>query len=836
MDGKRIMELVKSIQELVQQCIDGQEKYEQILIIKERCNDEVEKYRCNTALRFVKNWGKYKKNQISQFDMLISLRNYLLLFQTSVRSEEIINMLENNPFGLMKDIDETIYCSLMTPSYLNEKITEQAFMRVKSGKKVEKPYFLGTNSYLQSLTGFHSFKTIEQKIAVMGALKTPSGYTSLIALPTGGGKSLITQSIGYQSKDGLTIVVVPTVSLAIDQVRAAKKNIKHNTEEEIFCYYSGLDQEDKKKVFANIQNKKARLLFISPEALIKNKVFHEIINDANKTKYLKNIVIDEAHIVIEWGSFFRIDYQCLEPWRYALMEYNSSLRTFLLSATFEKDTVYNLKRMFSDQDKWIEIRCDSLRKEPRFQLVNSKSYGEKMKRIRELLCYLPRPMVLYVTSPEQALKLKKLVNDVGFTNVELFTGLTKSHDRERIIKQWAEDELDLMIATSAFGVGVDKSDVRTVLHLYVPETPNAYYQELGRGGRDGLPCLSVMCIEAEGDLNRTFNKVGKVLGSEKIIGRWKTMLNSPTSKRYMNTYSLDTSLKPQYNTTDELLEEVSQKDIQWNIYVILLLRRYELIRIVDIVNDPKTQQYFIRVEIIDELLLSGDNQLIAKITSIRESEWRRTELSFKTMKRAIQNVNKMCWSEMFFETYNNVSEYCSGCNNHERVINMEPKRFPLVKKIDQPVSTVDVQIQELVKNSKEVLVIAKENKIKIISELIRKGIDFLVVDDDEKNELISSLEAVNSYSRVNIIGFNEFSMLEKNKAYYYITGAAVAIHDCREKDLYTHIVQLKKAEEKCGVKVIHLIDKDIYIDREKKMLSAIIDGTKLESYLLERML
>ena len=96
---------------------------------------------------------------------------------------------------------------------------------------------------------------------------------------------------------------------------------------------------------------------------------------------------------------------------------------------------------------------------------------------------------------------------------------------------------------------------------------------MGRGGRDGLPCLSVMCIYPTEDIDSAFAMTEKVMLPEKILGRWESMLNSPTSKRYNNTYTLDTSVKPKYNTVD-YAEDASRVDQNWNIYVILLLRRY----------------------------------------------------------------------------------------------------------------------------------------------------------------------------------------------------------------------------------------------------------------------
>ncbi len=232
---------------------------------------------------------------------------------------------------------------------------------------------------------------------------------------------------------------------------------------------------------------------------------------------------------------------------------------------------------------------------------------------------MPRPLVIYVTSPDKADNVKKLLGDNGFNNIETFTGKTKNNERERIIKEWVNNEFDTIIATSAFGVGVDKSDVRTVLHLYVPENPNKYYQELGRGGRDGLPSLSVMCINTEEDLDSAFKMTDKVMLPEKILGRWESMLNGISSKRYKSIYTLDTSIKPNYNEPD-YSEDINITHIQWNMYVILFLRRYGLINITDIIFDFETKKYLISIEIISDELLRDDARAFKIISEIREKE------------------------------------------------------------------------------------------------------------------------------------------------------------------------------------------------------------------------
>ena len=110
---------------------------------------------------------------------------------------------------------------------------------------------------------------------------------------------------------------------------------------------------------------------------------------------------------------------------------------------------------------------------------------------------LPHPMIIYVARPLDADNIKKSLANVGINNVRTFTGLTGKSQRKKLIDEWVDNEYEIIIATSAFGVGVDKSDVRTVIHTYIPQNANTYYQELGRGGRDCLPCLSVMCLQPE---------------------------------------------------------------------------------------------------------------------------------------------------------------------------------------------------------------------------------------------------------------------------------------------------------------------------------------------------
>ena len=723
--------------------------------------NEREEYIFNSAARLVNVWLEFRKDDSKRVDFECALRNYLLLVKKELIIPQYIPSDRFGELGLqMNKYTREIWASLLLPEFTNNTLVKQLYMQNIEQKKVSSTHNLTTNAYIRKLTSFETFKSNEQKMAVMGALRVPFGYSCLVSMTTGGGKSLITQVVAYQN-EGLTIVIVPTISLMLDQYRNAKEILNTNTDEEVFYYHS---QSSLDKFLTSLKKKKAKLLFVSPESLIKNQALRAAIQKANAEKYLRNIIVDEAHIIIEWGSSFRIDFQCLDALRKNLLRENELLRTYLLSATYSDETIRQLKMFYSEEDNWIEIRCEKLRHETRFDIIKCDSFSEKKYKILNAIDLLPRPMIVYVKSPDGAEALKEVLSERGYNNVRTFTGNTGNDQRLKIIEEWKEGCFDLMIATCAFGVGVDKKDVRTVLHTYIPENPNKYYQEAGRGGRDGLPCLSIV-IYTKQDVDSAFGFVSKVITTEKLIGRWFSMLKSSGTQPLHNSkYLIDTYVKPEYNADEEFIDSINNQDINWNVYVILFMRRNGLITIDDIqYNNGK---YIFYITIVERKILTKDNETITLIDEIRNSEWKRTEYEFLLMKKNLEKVGKCCWSDMFTKIYKETQDYCAGCNEHSDVIDFEDAKT-LKKDINRPLSVVNSEIDTYSYASKCMVSLCDEREDQML-DVLDMGLDVLVAD----NETISRIATKQRHGNKHLLFCNYFDFVElisMNK--FYISGS-----------------------------------------------------------------
>lgn len=779
------------------------------------------------AIRMINAYQRFMSRQTvgNQVEFECSLRNYLLFLKTDLIIKGY-DLLVPNRFGLMMNYSRgSIYVKLDLPQYVNDTFVRTVFDSQPVKKTIDDRVIKEINSYIYKLTNgkIKTFKSIEQQLAVMGALRVPAGYTAMVAMSTGGGKSLVTQTVSYQYNDSLTVIIVPTISLMLDQYRNASKIIAPMNKNEIMYYCSGCNVDE---LTSALDKKLVRMLFVSPEALIKNIKIQNSIFKANSRGYLKNFVIDEAHIIIEWGASFRVDFQCLDSFRRLLTKDNLSLRTYLLSATFSKKTVDNLKMFYSDNDYWIEIRLDTLRKEPRFDVIKCRSYTEKHNMIKELACKLPRPMIIYVNSPDDAETIRSELAEIGFNNTRVFTGRTGSAEREHIINEWVYDKFDLMIATCAFGVGVDKKDVRTVVHSYVPSGPDQYYQECGRGGRDGLPCLGVMLF-TDDDINTAMSMTQKVLTVEKLIGRWFSMLNSRKANIQLDSIVIDTSVRPNYNDIDNFYIDVNNADITWNVYVILLLRRAELIQITDVKYDD--DRYIFSIELIDKRIRFNTDQTVAIFNKVRDNESKSIYSDINELASKLRRVGKNCWSTMFNDIYLLTDEYCAGCNNHNNIRAEKRKSFPLKKPVYYPVSAPTGKLCDIMTNVKEMLIICEKDSNEMIKNLFAVGADVIVMPDDTVHAFeLRDIDTI--ISTQFCMGYSEFFELSRMNSHFYLSGTIVFYID-DDSELAGKVLNATSGKE---YNRVYIVSADYYIPSRNKNISELVNGACKHDYIIKK--
>src|SRR5262249_19064985 len=232
--------------------------------------------------------------------------------------------------------------------------------------------------------------------------------------------------------------------------------------------------------------------------------------------WIRALVVDEAHLIDTWGDAFRPEFQEIpgirRQWLRDCPRDAPAFATLLLSATLTPSCIHLLRQLFPAEAPGLfaDVRDPEVRPEPSFWFARCASQEEREARLVEALCHAPRPLLVYASlkNPRRpgeapvgtARDYWALLKQNGFRRVELFDGNTKLSDRDRIVKAWAEDELDVVVGTAAFGLGVDKDDVRAVVHCCVPESLDRFYQEVGRGGRDGKACASLL-LHTEADLD-----------------------------------------------------------------------------------------------------------------------------------------------------------------------------------------------------------------------------------------------------------------------------------------------------------------------------------------------
>lgn len=321
---------------------------------------------------------------------------------------------------------------------------------------------------LKDYWGYDNFRGIQEKIIQ----SIGSGRDTLGLMPTGGGKS-ITFQVPAMAKDGLCIVITPLIALMKDQVRNLRdRGIK------AIAIYSGMTREEIIIALENCIFGNYKFLYISPERLDT-----EIFRIKLRSMKVSMITVDESHCISQWGYDFRPAYLKISEIRNLLPD----VPVLALTATATPEVVKDIQQRLAFKEENV-FRMSFERKNLAYIVRRTES---KQEELLHILKHVQGSAIVYAHNRKRTKEYAQLLNEKGITATFYHAGLSNDTKDQRQ-KSWVKGETRVMVATNAFGMGIDKPDVRLVVHVDIPDSPEAYFQEAGRGGRDGEKAYAVL--------------------------------------------------------------------------------------------------------------------------------------------------------------------------------------------------------------------------------------------------------------------------------------------------------------------------------------------------------
>lgn len=324
---------------------------------------------------------------------------------------------------------------------------------------------------LKQYWGYDSFRGIQEEVIE----SVCSGRDTLGLMPTGGGKSICFQ-VPALALDGLCIVVTPLISLMKDQVLQLKlRGIKAE------AVYSGMMREDIVRVLDNCVHGAYKLLYISPERLSSELFLAKL----ERLRKVSLIVVDEAHCISQWGYDFRPSYLQVARIRHLLP---SDVPVLALTATATPKVVDDIQERLGFREKNVF----SMSFERKNLIYVVRETEDRAGEMLHILQSVPQGCaIVYTRTRQQTVDVARFLEENNITASNYHAGLT---DAEKDYRQanWTKNRVRVMVATNAFGMGIDKPDVRLVIHYNMPDSLEAYFQEAGRAGRDGKTAYAVL--------------------------------------------------------------------------------------------------------------------------------------------------------------------------------------------------------------------------------------------------------------------------------------------------------------------------------------------------------
>ena len=321
---------------------------------------------------------------------------------------------------------------------------------------------------LKQYWGYDDFRGIQREIIE----SIGSGHDTMGLMPTGGGKS-ITFQVPALAMEGVCIVVTPLIALMKDQVHHL-----HQLGIRAEAIYSGQQHEEILRILENCVFGGVKLLYVSPERL-SSQLFQTKLRHMN----VSFITVDEAHCISQWGYDFRPSYLEIAKIR----DIHPTVPVLALTATATPDVVDDIQERLHFQKKCV-FRMSFERKNLTY--IVSKT-ADKLNELIRLFNLHEGSAIVYVRSRRHAREVAEYLSEAGFSATFYHAGLDHAQKDERQ-RDWQHDRIRIMVATNAFGMGIDKPDVRLVVHYESPDSLEAYFQEAGRAGRDGKPALAIL--------------------------------------------------------------------------------------------------------------------------------------------------------------------------------------------------------------------------------------------------------------------------------------------------------------------------------------------------------
>ncbi|MBU3821584.1 RecQ family ATP-dependent DNA helicase [Flavobacteriaceae bacterium XHP0103] len=345
---------------------------------------------------------------------------------------------------------------------------------------------------LERYWGFTAFRPLQEE-AINAILQ---GEDTFVLLPTGGGKSLCFQ-VPALAKEGICIVISPLIALMKEQVQnLQEKGIK------AMALTSGISYSELDTLLDNCIYGNYKFLYLSPERLQQ-----ELVQDRIKQMNVNLIAVDEAHCISQWGNDFRPAYKNIA----LLRQLQPTVNVVALTASAKPKVVEDIVKDLDFINPKI-FKQSFLRSNLAYMVFHE---NDKHYRIKTILKKYKSASIIYVRNRKSTLELSAFLTSKGISATYYHGGLSNS-EKNKHMQAWLNNQKQVMVATNAFGMGIDKPDVKTVIHLNLPESIESYFQEAGRAGRDGNKAFAVI-LKNKSDEDLVKNQFLSVLPTVDLI-------------------------------------------------------------------------------------------------------------------------------------------------------------------------------------------------------------------------------------------------------------------------------------------------------------------------------